>query len=85
MKYRKKPVVIDAFCFADNIWPEWFVNAIKDGIVFPDDFKNPQQFFVKTLEGDMIIGKDDYIIKGIAGEIYPCKLDIFEQTYELAE
>ena len=37
---------------------------------------------IKTLEGDMIVSERDYIIKGIAGEFYPCKPDIFKATYE---
>ena len=38
---------------------------------------------IKTLEGDMVITKGDYIIKGVNGEFYPCKPDIFEKTYEI--
>ena len=41
--------------------------------------------FIRTLEGDMTISKGDFVIKGVNGEFYPCKPDIFEKTYELAE
>ena len=44
----------------------------------PDD----NEYYVKTLEGHMKVSDGDYIIKGVQGEYYPCKLDIFEQTYE---
>ena len=40
---------------------------------------------IQTLEGEMIASKGDYIIKGIKGEIYPCKPDIFKDTYDLVE
>lgn len=42
----------------------------------------PQELYIKTLEGEMIAKKNDYIIKGIKGEFYPCKPDIFEASYE---
>ena len=42
----------------------------------------PNNVMIRTLEGDMKVNKDDYIIKGVKGEFYPCKPDVFEQTYE---
>lgn len=84
-KYRKKPVVIDAFKWTggpDQIEdPEWIVSRMKMGQVsFADG-----RMFIKTLEGIMEAQPGDYIIRGIKGEIYPCKPDIFEATYEAAE
>lgn len=84
-KYRKKPVVIDAFKWtggSDQIEdPDWIVSRIKMGQVsFADG-----RMFIKTLEGIMEAQPGDYIIRGIKGEIYPCKADIFEATYEAAE
>ena len=76
MRYRKKPVEIDAWQwngdgFSWELAPEWVVvNADDEG------------FFIETLEGDMYVSPGDYIIRGIAGEIYPCKPDIFERCYE---
>lgn len=75
-KYRKKPVVIEAIRFTT-------VEAIKKA--FPDIFiykKYKKKVVIQTLEGEMVISKGDYIIKGIKGEYYPCKPDIFEDTYE---
>ena len=75
-KYRKKPVVIEAIRFTT-------VEALKKA--FPDIFvykKYKKKVVIQTLEGEIVISKGDYIIKGIKGEYYPCKPDIFEDTYE---
>lgn len=94
MKFRKKPVVIDAFpChrllhWAANDWkalPDW-VRAYYDikekgkGILF-----RPDGMDISTLEGVMTAEPADWVIRGVKGEIYPCKPDIFEATYEPAE
>ena len=82
MEYRKKPVIIDAFKWTsgpDQIEdPEWIIEAIRNKTV---EFGELGMRIV-TLEGVMIASLGDYIIKGIKGEIYPCKPDIFEATYE---
>lgn len=75
MKYRKKPVEIDAIQWTGDNKLEIF------------DFCNmsyitDQELRIQTLEGSMIADKGDYIIKGVKGEFYPCKPDIFELTYE---
>ena len=88
-KYRKKPVVIDAFQFDGDLMnkhgkyyvPSWAVNAYQDGIMF---FEVPE-LYIKTLEGVHHASVGDYIIRGVNGELYPCKPDIFEKTYEKAE
>lgn len=81
-KYRSKPVVIDAFKWTggpdQTEDPEWIVSRIKMGQVSFSDGR----MFIKTLEGIMEAQPGDYIIKGIAGEIYPCKPEIFEYKYE---
>ena len=83
MKYRKKPVVIDAvlWCgiYPTGQWPDWFHRAVGSGKVLP---KSDDSLSILTLEGEMRGEKGDWIIKGIKGEIYPCKPDIFEATYE---
>lgn len=87
MKYRKKPVVIDAFRWtADRDQtedPEWIVEALRNGDAF---FETPVGesvvLKIRTLEGIMTAQPGDYIIRGVKGEIYPCKPDIFEATYE---
>lgn len=86
-QFRKKPVVIDAVQvrsqvgFAKSDWKglePWLSEAYeKGGIVFLYD-----GISIKTLEGTMIGGMDDWIIKGVKGELYPCKHDIFQATYE---
>ena len=87
MKFRKKPVVIEAWQVTDTSLsgakqlhvmdglPLWNVGGMcgKSGIIIP------------TLEGNHLAEKGDWIIKGVAGEFYPCKPDIFEATYERVE
>ncbi|GER73429.1 hypothetical protein [Weizmannia acidilactici] len=80
-KYRKKSVVIEAVKWAGENWKEIdeFITTYhetypKDGVIMID-----------TLEGTHIANVGDYIIKGVQGEFYPCKPDIFEQSYETTE
>ncbi len=89
MKFRKKPVVIEAVQFTYRFdWPEWFHDAVSknDVLVFnTGKFHDPSKICyaeIYTLEGVMLANNLDWIIKGINGEIYPCKPDIFEKTYE---
>ena len=83
-KYRKKPVIIEAFQYVKNMGeitytiPMWFIYACNNGTVFSDD-KND---YIKTLEGNHLISDGDFIIQGVKGEIYPCKENIFHLTYE---
>jgi hypothetical protein len=84
VRYRKKPIVIEAFQawvgkMAISDTPEWFQKAIKEGVVDSVDMT------IQTLEGVHLISDGDYVIQGVQGELYPCKPDIFEQTYEPAE
>jgi hypothetical protein len=82
-KYRKKPVVIDAYRFDNRIWnhpPFWLTSKQDDGTIRVET--NPLAMFIHTLEGEMRADEGDWIIKGVKGEIYPCKPDIFEATYE---
>lgn len=94
MKYRKKPVVIEAFQYDGDFIdkdgnfyvPEWAQKAFKDGVMYFRYFKyQPLELFIDTLEGTHHASVGDYIIKGMNGEFYPCKPDIFEKTYEKAE
>lgn len=89
-KYRKKPVVIEAFKWTGDINqiedPEWIIEAIEKGLVWFNDIGTKDVTMeIKTLEGNHIANRGDYIIKGIVGELYPCKPDIFEMTYEKVE
>lgn len=76
MKYRKKPVVIDAIQFDGRNVLELIWFAGEEVIIDVGDL------FIRTLEGNMKISVGDYIIKGVHGEFYPCKPDIFLETYE---
>jgi hypothetical protein len=95
MKYRKKPVVIDAVQFngfgSDGFVifddgktprPHWLIEAIGSALLF---FGEPNTLTVKTLEGAIHASVGDYIIRGVEGELYPCKPDIFEKTYDKVE
>lgn len=95
MKYRKKPVVIEAFQYDGDLMnsngeycvPEWAVRAFQFGIMYYDSIDEgpPCELFIQTLEGVHHVSLGDYIIQGIQGELYPCKPDIFEKTYEAVE
>ena len=90
MLYRKKPVVIEAIQFTGtNGWvlKQWSDGAVYVSPVLEPTEDNPTGEYVqiKTLEGVMTGIVGDYIIKGVKGEFYPCKPDIFLQTYEPAE
>lgn len=82
MKYRKKPVIIDAFQYGVDSNPDWFIYKISIGEIIP---YAEEGCSIKTLEGVMKGYHGDMIIKGIQGEIYPCKKDIFDATYEKIE
>jgi len=79
MKFRKKPVVIEAIQYQreGNIFEvqDFVGESLKYN---PDD----NEYYIITLEGNMKCSKGDWIIKGVNGEFYPCKPDIFEKTYE---
>lgn len=83
MKYRKKPVVIDAVQWlrTKKSWDEIHEMGSFDWV---GGEMGTDTFFIKTLEGNMKVMPDDWIIKGVNGEFYPCKPDIFEKTYEAA-
>ena len=94
-KFRKKPVVIEAFRWSvspdekDSIIyiediPIWFGKAMEAGMVTacsPQEGVVPE-IDITTLEGKMHVSLGDWIIQGVNGEIYPCKPDIFQKTYE---
>ena len=93
-KYRKKPVIIEAFQYDGDLMgsngkyyvPDWAIEALEKGIMYYDCFEGkPSELFIKTLEGNHHASVNDYIIKGVNGELYPCKPDIFEKTYEKTE
>ena len=95
-KYKKRPVVVEAFQMTearrgDNIdWPEWLHRAWNGiigeaGTVSSVDYPNADgtdELTIVTLEGMHRVTFGDFIIQGVQGELYPCKPDIFEATYE---
>lgn len=86
-KFRKKPVVIEAFKVSEaidvatsnfGVMPDWLRNAYDGGkVLFCSD-----HVVIQTLEGEHRGNFDDWIIQGVAGELYPCKPDIFAATYD---
>jgi hypothetical protein len=84
MKYRKKPVVIEAIQFTDETKDQCF-NFVRCNHYAEFGKDGSPVLRIQTLEGDMTASIGDYIIKGVNGEFYPCKPDIFEKTYDPVE
>ena len=94
MKFRKKPVVIEAvtveciYAAAEEKWngptrlPQWVVDAVQERTI---TFVGGNKLEVATLEGLHRADPSDWVIRGVKGELYPCKPDIFDMTYEPAE
>lgn len=82
MRYRKKPVVIEALQWNGD-WPEMVRFLGNCGYDLAVDTAGLHTFKIETLEGSMIVRLGDYVIKGVMGEYYPCREDIFKQTYEV--
>lgn len=87
MKYRKKPVVIEAIQWDGTHEQAGEVIAFADGAVFVrTDLNHKRQYlWIDTLEGQLKVSPGDFVIRGLRGEYYPCKPDIFEATYEQVE
>ena len=79
MKYRKKPVVIEAFMLGIDYIPDWFMDKVTTNEII---LRGHDGADITTLEGVMHANIGDFIIKGVKGEIYPCKPNIFLETYE---
>lgn len=96
MKYRKKTVVIEAFKMTEERrasnedWPWWMHRAWQldrgtPGSLYPtEDGTCDGELSIGTLEGQHLVSWGDWIIQGVNGELYTCKPDIFEATYEAA-
>ena len=86
-KFRKKPVEIEVFLWIGSPdqeeYPVWAIDAIKDGRMW--FLPVPVAMQIKTLEGVMTANSGDWVIRGVEGEIYPCKASVFEKTYERVE
>lgn len=90
--YRKKPVKVEAFQWTGDKdqepEPVWMNEALRDGtaVIYRRGITPVSSLMViRTFEGNMQATPGDYIIRGVKGELYPCKPDIFELTYEKVE
>lgn len=88
LKFRKKPVIIEAVQWKGNNFDE-VMNFMQcfhgNKLNYENEEENAYKsglLTIKTLEGNMIASKNDWIIKGVKGEFYPCKPSIFKATYE---
>lgn len=83
-KYRKKPVEIEAMQFNRKNWADvkLFTNEAAHSLIIERRINGVATCIIETLDGHHIATEGDWIIKGIKGEFYPCKPDVFEKTYE---
>ena len=93
MRFRKRPVVIEAYqiteCDYDGFIlfghfcnpPWWLEDAVTERRVYIKG----HMIYIETLEGEMRVSINDYVVRGVDGELYPCKASIFEKTYERVE
>lgn len=85
-KFRKKPVVIEAVQWTGEFYdcddmPVWLIDAEEQRVIFDGEL---QRKVISTLEGPITASAGDWIVRGVKGELYPCKPDIFAATYEPA-
>ncbi|PCJ96713.1 MAG: hypothetical protein COA52_00465 [Hyphomicrobiales bacterium] len=87
MKYRKKPIVIEAcqITITNFDKPSWWPNWLQSALYESNIKYNDKTLLITTTEGVLQAALGDYIIQGIQGELYPCKPDIFEATYEIVK
>jgi hypothetical protein len=89
MKFRKKPVIVEALQFLPNTKATDAILALaaegKRRVDIHVDAQNNYTMYIQTLEGKMEASIGDWIIRGVEGELYPCKPDIFMKTYEVVE
>lgn len=88
--YRKKPVVIEAWQWdgtKDNMVDiaNWINSFSDESPVSAEFLLTSSRLFINTLEGTMEVLPEDYVIRGVHDEFYPCKPDIFEETYNVYE
>lgn len=85
MKYKKKPVEVEVIQY-DGKNSSFIAKSFNKVVCDVEDFLGTEKYLeINTLEGKMKAQVGDYIIQGVQGEIYPCKPDIFEMTYEKCE
>ena len=79
-QYKKKPIIIEARQWHDEEYGNYPSNDIRSSVK-----SAAGRFIIETLEGNHLVSDGDWIIKGVEGELYPCKPNIFEQTYDKVE
>jgi len=82
IKYKKHPVEIEAIKYTRER-PADILDFVPEEKVFFSESMN--EYYIETLEGNMYLTDGDYVIKGVNGEFYPCKPEIFEKTYEVVD
>lgn len=95
VKYKNKPLIIEAFRIGIDFIPDWAMDKISNNEIIllsptsgrhsPFEHMNDTYCVIRTIEGIMTGLHGDYIVQNIDGEIYPCKPDIFEKTYQKIE
>ena len=88
MKYKKKPVIVEAMQYTGNNFVDivnWSKQVSSERYIEEESNKDKSILRIETLEGIMTAQVNDFIIKGVKNEFYSCKPDIFEQTYELVK
>lgn len=87
MKAVKKKIEVDVWQLDGKrgwiVRPDWVLEKMDTGELYYDE--EFQQWRIETLEGVMLAKNGDYLIKGVKGEIYPCKKDVFEESYEVVK
>lgn len=91
MKARKKPIVVEAWQYFPandltdtNAVPDWLVKAVVDAVVRPDPLTD--KLIIRTdTHGEELCNPSDWIMRGVEGELYPCKDSVFQATYEIVE
>ena len=83
MKAIKKPVTVEVFQWGVDFTPKWAVEAFVEGTLIEVDTGSDLELHIDTLQGEMVAEQGDFVILGVHGEIYSCKPDIFEDTYEV--
>lgn len=80
-RFVKRPIIVEAFQFGYEKEPNWF--AAKHIVITDNPITGERELkgCIGTLEGDMWFWEGDYVIRGVKGELYPCRRDIFEETY----
>ena len=82
MQFRKKPVVVDAIQWMGDNWSDIVAFHCGDDVTTTSRSDGLSDLHIRTPEGVMIASPGDWMIRGIKGELYPCKPDIFEMIYE---